>query len=83
MKGYCCRVTSERISVDPQIMAGVPCIAGTRIPVTTVVGMVAEGMTIAEIIEDFPQLQPDDVQAALRYASAVLDERLIPLRPSA
>lgn len=73
----------DRISVDPQIMAGVPCITGTRIPVTTVVGMVAEGMTTDEIVEDFPQLAPADVRSALRYASAVLDERLIPLRPTA
>lgn len=72
-----------RISIDPHVMAGVPCIAGTRIPVATVVGMVAEGMSVGEILEDFAQLEPEDVQAALRYASAVLDERLIPLRPSA
>lgn len=64
-------------------MAGVPCIAGTRIPVATVVGMVAEGMQVGEIVEDFPQLEPDDVKAALSFAAALVDERLIPLRPSA
>jgi uncharacterized protein (DUF433 family) len=70
----------ERISVDHQIMSGVPCIRGTRIPVATVVGMVAEGMTIEAILADFPQLTRDDIQDALRYAAAAVDERELPLR---
>ena len=60
-------------------MGGVPCIRGTRIPVATVVGMIAEGMTIEEIIADFPQLTPDDIHDALRYAAAAVDERELPL----
>lgn len=68
----------ERIAVDHRIMGGVPCIRGTRVPVATVVGMVAEGMTTAEILADYPQLSADDVQEALRYATAV-DERELPL----
>ena len=60
-----------------------PCIRGTRIPVATVVGMVAEGTTVDEIIADFPQLAPEDVQDALRYAAAAVDERHLPLRDSA
>jgi uncharacterized protein (DUF433 family) len=44
----------ERITADPQVMAGVPCIRGTRLPVATVVGMVAEGMTDQEILDDYP-----------------------------
>lgn len=70
----------ERISVDHQVMGGVPCIRGTRIPVTTVVGMVAEGMANEEILADFPQLAQDDIQDALRYAAAAVDERELPLR---
>lgn len=70
----------ERISVDHRVMGGVPCIRGTRIPVTTVVGMVAENMTTDEIIAEFPQLQLEDVQDALRYAAAAVDERELPLR---
>jgi uncharacterized protein (DUF433 family) len=50
-------VAFERISVDHRVMAGVPCIRGTRIPVATVVAMVAEGMTREEIRSEFPQLQ--------------------------
>lgn len=69
----------ERISVDHRIMGGVPCIRGTRIPVATVVGMIAEGMTVEEIVADFPQLTPDDIHGALRYAAAAVDERELPL----
>ena len=70
----------ERISVDHRVMAGVPCIKGTRIPVASVVAMVAEGIGPEQIIADFPQLQPDDIKDALRYAAAVVDEGELPLR---
>ncbi len=70
----------DRVSVDHRIMGGIPCIRGTRIPVTTVVGMVAEGMTAEEILAEFPQLTRDDIQDALRYAAAAVDERQLPLR---
>jgi uncharacterized protein (DUF433 family) len=59
-------------------MGGVPCIRGTRIPVATVVGMVAEGMTTEEILVDFPQLTLEDIHEALRYAAAAVDERELP-----
>jgi uncharacterized protein (DUF433 family) len=62
-------------------MGGVPCIQGTRIPVATVVGMVADGMTTQEILAEFPQLALEDIQEALRYAAAAVDERELPLRP--
>jgi uncharacterized protein (DUF433 family) len=62
-------VTFERFSIDPAVMAGAPCISGTRIPVATVVGMVAEGMTEQEIRTEFPQLTEDDVRDALRLGS--------------
>jgi uncharacterized protein (DUF433 family) len=64
-------------------MAGVPCVRGTRIPVATIVGMVAEGMTDAEIQGDYPQLSTEDVREALRFAAAAVDERTLPLLPSA
>ncbi|MGH9000913.1 MAG: DUF433 domain-containing protein, partial [Acidimicrobiia bacterium] len=60
-------MTYERVHVDHRIMGGVPCISGTRIPVATVVGMIAEGMTTEEILTEFPQLSRDDVNEALRY----------------
>jgi uncharacterized protein (DUF433 family) len=75
-------VAFERISVDHRIMGGVPCIRGTRIPVTSVVSMVAEGMTTAEILEQFHQLAEADIRDALRYAAAAVDERELPLRPA-
>ncbi len=70
----------ERVAVDHRVMGGVPCIRGTRIPVATVVGMVAEGMTTAEILQEFPQLSDADIVEALRYAAAAVDERGLPLR---
>lgn len=64
-------------------MGGVPCIRGTRIPIATVVGMLGEGVTTAEILGDYPQLVEEDVRAALRYAAAAVDERELPVRISA
>ena len=68
-----------RITVDPAKMGGVPCIRGLRIPVATVVGMVADGMTHAEILKAYPDLQAADIQEALHYAAAALRERELPL----
>jgi uncharacterized protein (DUF433 family) len=70
----------ERISVDPRVMGGVPCAAGTRIPVATIVSLVAEGATPNDIVADYPQLVVDDVRAALEYAAARVRERELPLR---
>lgn len=69
-----------RISVNPDKMAGVPCIRDLRMPVATVVGMVADGMSVEEILADFPDLEPEDVAEALRYAATALLERELPLR---
>jgi uncharacterized protein (DUF433 family) len=68
-----------RITVNPQQMGGVPCIRGLRIPVATVVGMVADGMAEAEILAAYPDLQRDDIQEALRYAAEAVRERELPL----
>ena len=73
-------VTFTRISVSPDKMAGVPCIRDLRMPVASVVGMVADGMTVEEILSDFPDLEAEDVAEALRYAAAALLERELPLR---
>jgi len=69
----------ERITVDPSVMSGVPCVRGTRIPVATVVGMVADGMAPAEMFVNYPQLTEADVQEALRFAAARVAEREIEL----
>ena len=68
-----------RITIDPQQMAGVPCIRGLRIPVATVVGMIAEGMPEADILTNYPDLQAEDIHEALRYAAAAVRERELPL----
>jgi uncharacterized protein (DUF433 family) len=58
-----------RISSDPDILHGKPCIRGTRIPVYLIVSLVAEGETVENIIKDYPSLTPEDIKAALRYAA--------------
>ncbi|MCY3022971.1 MAG: DUF433 domain-containing protein [Planctomycetota bacterium] len=68
-----------RVTVSPSQMGGVPCIRGLRIPVATVVGMVADGMATAEILRAFPDLEAEDVREALRYASEAVRERELPL----
>ncbi|TVP66412.1 MAG: DUF433 domain-containing protein [Nitriliruptor sp.] len=70
----------ERITNDPEVLGGVPCIRGLRVPVATVVGMVADGMTVDEILADFPYLEPDAVAGALRYAAEAVRERELHLR---
>jgi uncharacterized protein (DUF433 family) len=73
----------ERITVEPDKMGGVPCIRGLRIPVATVVGMVAEAMTVEEILADYPDLEADDIREALEYAAEAVRERELPLRRGA
>jgi uncharacterized protein (DUF433 family) len=72
-------MTFTRITVRADQMDGVPCIRGLRIPVATVVGMVAEGMSTEEILGAYPDLEPADVQEALRYAAEAVRERELPL----
>ena len=68
-----------RITVNPNQMSGVPCLRGLRIPVATVVSMVADGMTQDEILESFPDLEREDIREALQYAAEAVREREIPL----
>lgn len=68
-----------RITVDPRQMGGVPCLRGLRIPVATVVAMIADGMTEAEILAAYPDLQREDIAEALRYAAEAVRERELPL----
>jgi uncharacterized protein (DUF433 family) len=70
----------ERITVEPDKMGGVPCIRGLRIPVATVVGMVAEGMSVEEILADYPDLEAEDIREGLQYAAEAVRERDLPLR---
>ena len=68
-----------RITINPEQMAGTPCIRGLRIPVSTVVDMVADGMTFDEILEDYPDLERDDISEALRYAADAVREHTLAL----
>jgi uncharacterized protein (DUF433 family) len=70
----------ERITVEPDKMGGQPCIRGLRIPVATLVTMVADGMTPEQIVAELPDLEVEDVAEALRYAAEALRERELPLR---
>lgn len=62
-------VTFDRISVDPDRMGGVPCVRDLRFPVASVVAMVADGMTVAEITTEHPDLESDDIAECLCYAA--------------
>ena len=68
----------SRISSDPEIMHGKPCIKGTRIPVWLIVGMLGDGMTETEILNEYPSLSLTDSKAALKYACyTVVFERIV------
>ena len=75
-------VEFTRITIDPELMGGVPTLRGLRIPVATVVAMVADGMTTDEILAELPDLEAEDVAEGLRYAAEEVRERHLPLRPS-
>lgn len=66
----------QHITVDPEQMDGIPCIRGLRIPVSTVVDMVASGMNEDDILAAFPDLEPEDIHVALRYVA--VGERQLP-----
>lgn len=71
-----------RITVRPDQMGGVPCVRGLRIPVATVVGMVADGISEQEIVAAYPDLEAEDVREAMRYAAEAVRERELPLAVS-
>jgi uncharacterized protein (DUF433 family) len=66
----------DRITFDPEIMGGRACIRGMRIPVSVVVGQVANGATIEEVLEEYPDLERADVEEALRYAAWLAQEQV-------
>ena len=72
-------MTFPRITIRPDQMGGQPCLRGLRVPVATVVGMVAEGMTPEEILGAYPYLEREDIAEALRYAAEAVRERELPL----
>lgn len=67
-----------RITVNPKQMGGMPCIRGLRIPVATIIGMIAEGMIEEEILKAYPDLESEDIREALQYAAEAVRERELP-----
>lgn len=80
---YSDRMDFPRITIEADKMGGQPCIRGLRIPVATVVAMVADGMTTDEILIDLPDLEPADISEALRFAAESVRERELPIREPA
>jgi uncharacterized protein (DUF433 family) len=70
----------DRITFDPQVMGGRACIHGMRIPVSLVVKLVANGMTLEQILHEYPDLEADDIYQALQYAADLVDEELHPIQ---
>jgi uncharacterized protein (DUF433 family) len=68
--------TLDRITFDPQIMGGRVCIRGMRVPVSVIVGQIAHGATVDEILADYPDLEPEDVQQALEYSAWLTQEEV-------
>lgn len=76
-------MTYHRITVDPSRMGGLPCIRDTRVTVTAVLGQLAAGRAVDQVLEDYPYLEREDVLAALEFAAVALQERELPLTPAA
>ncbi|MEH2363767.1 DUF433 domain-containing protein [Nostoc sp.] len=70
----------ERITFNPHIMAGQACIRGMRIPVSLVVNLVANGKPVEEILEEYPNLEPEDIRQSLLYAVWLTQERVYPFK---
>lgn len=70
----------KRISIDPEVCFGKPCIKGSRMPVTSILSYLSSGMTMAELLNDFDWLTPEDIFESLGFASYMMNERIIPLR---
>ena len=67
----------ERITVDPEVHGGRPCIRGLRFPVSRLLGLLAAGETPESILQSYPYLEQEDIQEALRYAALLADEQVI------
>ncbi|OHB80328.1 MAG: hypothetical protein A2V98_24275 [Planctomycetes bacterium RBG_16_64_12] len=73
----------DRITVDPEVCHGKACIKGTRVMVSVVLDNVAAGISTEQILEDYPSLAPEDIQAAISYAAELARERVVVLKPGA
>ncbi len=71
----------DRITIDPEVMGGQPCIRGLRIPVSTIVKLTAHSKTSKEILADYPELEGEDITQALEYASWAVSEKSLAVSP--
>lgn len=70
---------NDRITIDPNICHGQACIKGTRIPVHQIIGMLANGDTIEELLKEYPSITRDDILACLDYAASLAEEQITPI----
>ena len=75
------QIKLDRITVDPEIMGGQPCIRGLRMPVSLIIKLIASGKTAKEILDDYPELEEDDIKQALQYAAWTVSEKTLPIAP--
>lgn len=68
----------DRITIDPEIMGGMPCIRGYRIPISLIIRLIASGKRTKEILKDYPELEEEDVKQALEYAAWTVSEEILP-----
>lgn len=69
----------DRITLNPEVCFGKPCIRGIRMPVASVLGYLSSGMSIKDILKSWPELEADDIYQALAYASWAMEERVLPV----
>jgi uncharacterized protein (DUF433 family) len=81
-KPYRVAMAHERITIDPGRMGGLPCIRDTRVTATAVLGQLAAGRTVDEVLADYPYLERADVLAVLEFAAAAVQERELPISPA-
>ncbi|MDI6811444.1 MAG: DUF433 domain-containing protein [archaeon] len=72
-------VKLERITIDPEVMGGQPCIRGLRIPVSLIIKLIAAGRTNKDILEDYPELEEEDIKQSLEYAAWTVSEKVLPV----
>lgn len=72
-------VKLERITIDPEVMGGQPCIRGLRIPVSLIIKLIASGKKIEDILEDYPELEEEDIKQSLEYAAWTVSEKVLPI----
>jgi uncharacterized protein (DUF433 family) len=72
-------VKLHRITMDPEVMGGQPCIRGLRIPVSLIIKLIASGKKTEEIKEDYPELEEEDIKQSLEYAAWTVSEKVLPV----